>query len=138
MPIKRKPVDSWRLIKDMKEDCNAEFPKKNTVFVNKGDETIEHIMVKTLIMHLLRNENKEAYCEVKLGAGIVDIFDLTRQIIIEVETNLTEEGKRAKVEKYDSRYVTDFIFIDLNKIPTGTMREVYEYLKPKIIDVKSD
>jgi Ni2+-binding GTPase involved in maturation of urease and hydrogenase len=139
MVVTRKPIETWKIKKDLIDDCNAMFPKKNIVCVNKGDETIDHFVTKAMCMHILRGMGIEAYSEVKLGAGIVDILTLSSNgnLIIELETELTEEGKQAKVDKYDNAYVKDFIFIDLKLLP-AILSMRYDILKQKIQDVKSD
>ena len=137
MPVTRKVPKSWQTKKDMEEDCNALFSRKNTVYANKGNETPEHFMVKAMLIFILKSRGAEAYSELKIEGGIIDVFDITNRVIYEIETDLTEGGKQEKVEKYDSNYIREFIFINLKKVPMDIL-EMQKYLTEKIEALNSD
>ena len=137
MVTHRKPMQTWQLVRDMKENCNAKFPPKNTLYISRGIEGFKHRMVKMAVMSLLKDAGIDSFSEVAMEGGVVDIFDATRRIIIECETELDEAKKQKKIDQYDNVMVREFIFIDLRKVPEN-LNEMKTYLEDKVIQVNSD
>jgi len=133
---------SWMNKKDLQDYAGYYFPHKpNTLNPNVGSEGIKHFTIKSIIGFILRKQNKEFFDEVLVNRGKnpgrIDILNISDNIIIEVETELIEETKISKREKYDNHYIKDFIFIDLKKVPDN-FQEAYDYLYSKIENLNSD
>lgn len=134
--------ESWKIRKDLEMYAGYIFQHKpNTLTPNVGSEGIKHFTIKTIIAYLLREQKKDFFDEVIVNKGKlpgrIDLLNISDSIVIECETELTEEVKASKREKYDNPYIVDFLFIDLKKVPDD-LNEAYKYLKKKIINLDSD
>jgi hypothetical protein len=137
---KKQPV--WQKIKNLTEYSNYIFPHKiNTLKANAGSEGVKHFLAKSVTGYILRELKKDFMDEVIVNngkqPGRIDLISLSDGLIFEFETNLTQEIKLSKREKYDNIYIKDFVFINLSKLP-DSLKEMYGVLKQKIIDVDSD
>ena len=142
MPIKPKKQTKFQAsqlwVKDLQRSIyKAQFGDVSAIYPNNGTESLEHLEAKCMAMKIILEKGNYGYSEVTLNGGRIDIVDSTEKIFIEFETELTDEIKKYKRERFDNELVGEIIFIDLKKLPEGR-GERFEEIKRKINEVDSD
>ena len=83
-----------------------------------------------MILKILRERNRAVGTEIEIRNGIVDVIDIGNLIVYEIESNLTEDKKKKKLDRLKD--VRDVFFIELRKIPDN-FKDAEEYLREKVI-----
>ncbi len=102
----------------------------NCLFLNNGNESSKHFIVKSLIFKILRERGRRVGTEIEVENAIVDVLDLDMVICYEVETNLTKKKIQEKLGQIIS--VKDIFFIDTRQVPDD-FYEAEKYLKNQVV-----
>jgi hypothetical protein len=135
-------TQAWRTMKDLEEFYHYRFPPKmGFLRPNTGSEGNFHWTCKAMGAYILAKAEYFFAAEVIINGGVlgrIDLLDLTRGIVIEFQSGLTEAIKAEKKQKYArNRIIRDYIFIDLDKLPRDHDK-LEKALTDKILNVNSD
>ena len=105
---------------------NCRTDERNTIRPHSGHETIKHLHVKAEICRQAKAEGHTYWTEVAHGdastdADYADVL-IAREsqkngVVVEVETGLTKERKREKVNQYLTDYIQEVLVIDPTNAP---------------------
>jgi len=99
---------------------------RNCVRDHSGNESLYHWFVKAEVARQASNHNHTYWTEAPLGSVATDadyadvlIARESQQngIVVEVETGLTKERKREKVEQYYTDFIQDVLVINPDNAP---------------------
>jgi len=103
---------------------------KNCLFMNSGNESMKHWVIKAMISKILRDRKRVVGTEIETKNGIVDVVDANNLIVYEIEKNLTEKKKNEKLRRLKG--MKDVFIIDLKKVPND-FEKAERYLREKIV-----
>jgi len=115
------------------EDVNAIKPHSGTI-------TQKHFLVKAEICRQATNKGISFWTEAPLGSVATDadyadvlIARESQQngLVVEVETGLTEERKREKVNQYHTDFIQDVIVVDPKNAPIR-LPDIEEWVESKL------
>jgi len=86
---------------------------KNCLFLHNSHESIRHFVVKAMIFKILRELGRAVGTEIETTNGIADVIDFDNLIVYEVETNLTKNKIREKLDQF--KIFRDLFIVDTRK-----------------------
>lgn len=92
-------------------------------------ETWQHFLVKALIYKILYDKGKAVTTEYETEGAIADIFNLSENIVYEVQKDVNSEKIKKKIE--DFKQFDDVLIIDLDKVPD--LDNIYNYITTKFL-----
>lgn len=119
-------------------DAGWSVAKKDNVSMHTGTETLQHFIGKALAAYRLNEVGYRIDSEVNhISGNAVDVLAYGCKgrdpIGVEVETNLTKETKRAKIDKYvnDGR-LSDLFFLEATEVPSNIV-DGYDWVMKQIL-----
>jgi len=103
---------------------------KNCLFMHNRNESMKHWIIKCIVFKILRERERTVGTEIEVDGGIVDVIDVNNFIGYEIESNLSRERVKEKIEQFSC--LKDVFFIDISKLP-NSIESIEEYLKRKIV-----
>jgi hypothetical protein len=114
--------EKW-LIEKKYEEIGLEINHKNRNKVfplnEHSSEDWFHFIVKAMVFDILRRKGKTVLTEAhfrKLKAE-ADVFDVDDGIVYEIESNLTKNKRKRKLEQFSHPLITEVFFVDLSQMP---------------------
>jgi len=103
---------------------------KNCLFMHNRNESMKHWIIKCIVFKILRERERVVGTEIEVDGGIVDVIDVNNFIGYEIESNLSRERVKEKIEQFSC--LKDVFFIDISRLP-NSIEGIEEYLKRKIV-----
>ena len=105
--------------------------RRNTIYSHNRNETLKHLVVKTILFHALRAKNRTVFTECTVNEAIVDVLDDTENIAYELESNPkpnTWKAKQVLINPYNNHAMPTVRVIDLRDFSMD-VDEIYEYFE---------
>lgn len=136
MPTARekKEYDDRRFL----SDAGWSVSKTDNVSMHTGAETLQHFIGKALAAYRLNEVGYRIDSEVSHESGnAVDVLAYGCKgrdpIGVEVETNLTDDTKREKIDKYvHNGRLSDLFFLEATEVPANII-DGYEWVTNQIL-----
>jgi len=96
-------------------------------------EKEKHYFCKALVSRLLAKNGKQYLTEVNCMHGVIDVYNLTDKIIIELETQCNDKKRKDKFKQlFDDEVMNDFFIFDLKKEVPDDYKEAYGFFANKL------
>lgn len=80
------------------------------VLIPRPPESLPHFMMGAAVFYRLRELDHIVYSQEGLGAGVCDLYDLTDNVVVEIETRPSAAKQMAKLAQYWGP--RDIFFVD--------------------------
>jgi len=103
-------------------DAGWDVPQRDAVAFNSGSESARHFFAKCAVAHHLKQEGYRIASEVDGPTGEIDIVGYGTEdepIVVEVETDVSDDVTRDKLERYVfGQPFRDMFLLDVDEMPT--------------------
>lgn len=112
-----------KLYNDMRKlrECGYQIEAVDNIARNAGSETLKHRIAKMSTAHVLWSEGYHVASEVKKDGKYADILAFGHEsrmpIVVELETNATEEDRGEYRQLYGSPVVREVFTINVTDLP---------------------